>query len=139
MIAIVILAIGLGAIKWIVETRARSAAYQRRAYEFRLSTLRHGSTVRTADGRSVSIYENENNWLRDDWAWRLAAKYRRLSYYPWLTAEPDPPPPRPLAHPRSALDLPERDFSLAESVRALRPPAWTFLWTWPRQGLAFWE
>lgn len=137
MITIAILAIGLGAIKWVVAMRVRSAAYQRWAYEFMLTTVRHGSAVRTADGRWVNIHENDR--LRDDWAWRLAAKYRRLSYYPWLEAEPDPPLPRPLAHPRSALDLPERDFSLAASVRALRPPAWTFLWTRPRPSWVFWD
>jgi hypothetical protein len=139
MITVAILAIGFGAIKWVAEMRARSAAYRRRAVEFRLSTLRTGSMFTTADGREVDRYDNENDRLMDAWAWRMEAKYRRLSYYPWRAAEPDPPPPRPLAHPRSALELPERDDSVVTSVRALRAPAWTFLWSWRRQGSAPWE
>jgi hypothetical protein len=118
--------------------RTRSVAYRRRAWECMSFTFRHGSLVRTADGRWVDRYENENDWREDDWAWRMAAKYRCLSYYPWLAAEPDPPPPRPLTHPRSAWELPERDNSPAVSVRAMRPPAWTFLWTWHRRGLGPW-
>jgi hypothetical protein len=102
MIAIAILAIRFGAISLVARTRDRSSAYRRRATEFLMSTLRTCMLVRTADGRWVDPYETENDWLRDAWAWRIEAKYLRLSYYPWLTAEPDPPPPQPLAHPRRA-------------------------------------
>lgn len=141
MIAVAILALAFGAIKWVAEMRARSAAYSWRANEFGLSTVRSGSFVRTADGRWVDRFDNENDRLMDAWTWRMVAKYRRLSYYPWLAVEPDPPPPELLAHPRSALDLPERDRSLAASVRAMRPPVWTLLWTWRRRtiGIALWE
>jgi hypothetical protein len=133
MISVAILAIGFGAIKWVAEMRARSSAYHRRAGEFERRTLRRSSLVRTADGRLVDRFDNENTWLGDDWARRMAAKYERLSYFPWLAAEPDPPPPLPLAHPRSALELPARDYSPVTSVYILRPPAWTFLWTWRRE------
>jgi hypothetical protein len=134
MITVAILAIGFGAIKWVTEMRARSDAYHRRAFLFHLSTFRDGNSVMTADGRFVNGYDNENDQLMDAWALRMAAKYLRLSYYPWLAAEPDPPPPQPLAHPRRARELPERDDSVLRSVQALRPPAWTFLWTWRRRG-----
>jgi hypothetical protein len=139
MIAVAILAIGFGAIKWVAEMRARSSAYRRRAIEFERRTFRRESLVRTADGRWVDRFDNENDCLRDDWALRMAAKYERLSYYPWLAAEPDPPPPLPLAHPRSALELRGRAFSAVTSVRVIRPPAWTFLWTWRRQESVLWE
>jgi len=129
MIAIAILAIGFGAIKWVSDMRARSDAYRRRAWEF-LANVHVGSVSTTPDGRTVNRYENENVRRRNEWAWRLAWKYRRLSYYPWLVAEPDPPPPRPLAHPRSAWELPERDDPFVPWAQDSRPPAWTFLWTW---------
>jgi hypothetical protein len=133
MIAVAVLAIGCGATRWMAEMRARSAAHRQRASEFYGFMFRVGSFSRTADGRSVDLSDNENKRLMDDWELRMVAKYLRLSYYPWLTAEPDPPPPRRLAHPRSALDLPKRDDSLARSVLAMRPPAWTFAWTWDGQ------
>jgi hypothetical protein len=130
MIAIANLAIGFGAIKWIAEMRTRSAAYWRRAFEFEASTLRSGSMDVTADGRLVNRYDTENDLLHDAWAWRTTAKYRRLSYYPWLVVEPDPPPPQRLAHPRRALELPAQDGALRVSVLDSSPPVWTYLWTW---------
>jgi hypothetical protein len=133
MIAVAILAIGFGAIKWVAEMRARSSDYRRRAIEFECRTLRRGSMVWKGGNRWVDRFDNENDCLRDDWARRMAAKYERLSYYPWLAAEPDPPPPLPLADPRSALELPGLDCSTVTSVCDLRPPAWTFLWTWRRE------
>jgi hypothetical protein len=129
MITVAILAIGFGAIGWIAEMRARSAAYWLQYCELAMSTARCGSFAPTADGRLVNVYDDENDRLRDAWAWRMAAKYLHLSYYPWLAVEPDPPPPRPLAHPRSALELPAPDESVRTWVRDSRPPAWTFLWT----------
>ena len=80
MIAVAILAIGFGVIKWVAEMRARSSDYRRRAIEFERRTLRSGSLVRTDDGRWVSAFDNENDRLEDDWARRMAAKYERLSY-----------------------------------------------------------
>jgi hypothetical protein len=68
----------------------------------------------------------------------MAAKYHRLSYYPWLAAEPDAPPPQRLAHPRRALEMPPQDNSASLSVRGLRPPAWTFLWTGRGQESRAW-
>ena len=93
----------------------------------------------TAHDRWVDRYENANDRLRDAWAWRMEAKYLHPSYYPWLAPEPDPPPPPPLAHPRRSLDLPAREYSEVTTVPVLRPPPWTFLWTWRRQGSAPWE
>ena len=89
-----------------LDPRLTLAAYRRRAFEFEMSTLRRGSMVRTADGRWVDCYDNENDRLMDAWAWRMGATYRHLSYYPWLAAEPDPPPPRLLAHARSRWTCP---------------------------------
>jgi hypothetical protein len=124
MIVVAVLAVGFGAIKWVAEMRARSADYRRRAFEFVLLALRRGSMVHTDDGRWVDRYEDENVRRHDEWARRMEAKYLRLSYYPWLAAEPDPPPPKPLAHPRNPFALPE-----ALPIERPRRPAWTFLWT----------
>ncbi len=82
MVAIAILALVFGAISWVAEMRARSATYRRRAWGFEMMTLRRNSVVPTPDGRWVSRYDHENHLLRDAWAWRMAAKYLRLSYYP---------------------------------------------------------
>jgi hypothetical protein len=133
MVAIAILALVFGAISWVGEMRARSAAYRRRAFEFSMMTMRAGSLVHTPDGRWVSWYDDENDLLCDAWALRMAAKYHRLSFYPWLAAKPDAPQPQNLAHPRKALELPAQDNSASVSVLGLRPPAWTFLWTWHGQ------
>jgi hypothetical protein len=68
----------------------------------------------------------------------MAAKYLRLSYYPWLAAEPDAPPPQHLAHPRRALELPAQNDSAKVSVLGPRRPARTFLWTWRRRESGLW-
>jgi hypothetical protein len=138
MVAIAILALVFGAISWVSEMRARSADFRRRAFGFEMSTRRAGSLAQAPDGRWVQAFDDENDLLDDAWAWRMAAKYHRLSYYPWLAAEPDPPPPQYLAHPRRALDMPARDGSASRSVRGLRPPCWTFLWTWRGQESRPW-
>jgi hypothetical protein len=132
MVAIAILALVFGAIAWVAEMRARSAAYRRRAFEFSGATMRRGTADYTPDGRWVLRFDNENDLLNDAWKWRMAAKYLRLSYYPWLAAEADAPPPQRLAHPRRALELPAQDDSVKVSVLNSRPPAWTLLWTWRR-------
>jgi hypothetical protein len=136
MIAVAILAVAFGAISWVARMRERSSAYRRRASEYWALTLRMGSLVRTADGRWVDRYEDENDRIMDARARRMEEKYLRLSYYPWQTAEPDPPPPPPLANPRPALDLPGEEMTAVTSVPVRGPPAWTFLWTWCRQGSA---
>src|SRR6516162_3210080 len=107
MVAVAILPLSLRAILWVVEMRTRSALYDRRAFEFAHSTARSGSIALTKDGREVNLYDDENDWLHDAWACTMAKKYWRLSDYPWLPVEPDPPPPERLAHPRRAVDLPE--------------------------------
>jgi hypothetical protein len=132
MIAVAIFAVSLGAVRWVAEMRTRSADYQRRAEEFAASTARLSSGVFTKDGRLVNKYDNENTWLHDAWACKLAEKYWRLSDYPWLPVEPDPPPPERLAHPRPAINLPA-EHRLDCWNRSSRPPAWTFLWTWRRR------
>ena len=129
MAAVAILALSLWAILWVVEMRTRSIAYERRALEFGLMTARMGSGLVTSDGRWVSKYDDENDWRHDAWACMLAAKYWRLSDYPWLPVEPDPPPPEPLPHPRCAIDLPAEMQSGCWN-RDSRPPFWTLLWTW---------
>jgi hypothetical protein len=131
MIAVAILALSLRAILWVAEMRTRSAAHHRRAIEFVLITARSGSVVHTKDGRRVDRYENENRRREDAWARQLAEKYWHLSNYPWLAVEPDPPRPEPLAHPRSAFELPEED-ARPWWDQGSDPPAWTFLWTWPQ-------
>jgi hypothetical protein len=138
MMAVALLAAVFGATSWVARMRVRSADYRRRAVEFEVLTMHSGSTTETADGRRVALWDNENTRHEDDWAWRLEAKYLRLSYSPWMAAEPDPPPPRPVAHPRWAAELPERDYTAASPVLDSRPPAWTFLWTWHPQGSVPW-
>ncbi len=139
MVAIASLALVFGTISCVAEMRARSDAYRRRASEFAMSTLRRSHDVPLPDGRWVDNFDTENDLLHDAWKWRMAAKYLRLSYYPWLAAEPDPPRPVPLAHPRKALELPAQDNSVKKSVVDSRPPVWTFVWTWRWQGLPFWQ
>ena len=137
MIAVAILAVSIRAISWVVEMRTRSASYDRRAFEFAWRTGHSGSGIITKDGRLVGLGENENTRLEDAWACKMARKYWRLSDYPWLPVEPDPPPPERLAHPRHAIDLPA-EFHHPELHnwgcwnRDSSPPAWTFLWTWRR-------
>ena len=101
-----IVAVLIGAVRWVVEMRTRSALYDRRAFEFAWSTACLGSIVTTKDGRRVSRYDDENDWLEDAWACKMAKKYWRLSDYPALPVGTHPPPPERLAHPRRAIDLP---------------------------------
>ena len=91
-------------------------------------TMRSGSLVTLADGRVIDQYEDENDRIFYAWAMPLARKYRRLSYYPWLPVEPDPPLPKLLDHPKSAFDLPAKVHSGCWD-RESPPPAWTYLWT----------
>lgn len=129
MVVVAIAALLMGERAWIVEMRRRSALYRRQAFEFGVMTARAGSNTFTKDGRWVSRYDDENDWLRDAWACTLAEKYWQLSYYPWMPDEPDPPPPDRLDHPRRALDLPAELESGCWS-RASEAPWWTLLWTW---------
>jgi hypothetical protein len=132
MIAVAIVALLMGGSLWIVQMRTRSASYRQRAFEFAVMTARSGSGILTKDGRWVSRYDNENDWLRDAWACKLAEKYWGLSHYPWLPVEPDPPPPERLARPRPAVDLPAELQPGCWSID-LDAPWWTFLWTWRPQ------
>ena len=129
MIVVAIVGLLLGASLWVLEMRTRSAAYRRRAGEFGDMTYRAGSSVWTKEGRMVNFYDSENNWIRDEWAYKLAEKYSRLADRPWLPVDPDPPPPKPLAHPRKAVDLPA-DFRSWQWDGKPVCPWWTFLWVW---------
>ncbi len=132
MIAVMIVGLSIRAYTWVVEMRSRSAAYYRRGQEFAWSTMRSGSRVLMTDGRWVDRYDNENRRQEDAWALEMAEKYWRLSDYPWLPVEPDPPCPQPLADPKTAFELPPRTV-VGLDHRGPRPPAWTFLWTWHRR------
>ena len=131
MVAVAVVGLFMGASLWVVEMRTRSAAYRKRALEQlgMMTSAAAGSGTLTRDGRPVSIYDNENDWLRDAWVSELAEKYWRLSYYPWLPVAPGPPPPGPLAHPRAAVDCPV-EMDRARAYRFADAPWWTFLWTW---------
>jgi hypothetical protein len=134
MIAVAIIALSISSVRWVVEMRARSIAHYQRAEDFVVMTMRSGSLVTMPDGRVIDRYEDENDRIIDAWALPLARKYRRLSHYPWLPVEPDPPLPKLLDHPKSAFDLPAkvRTYDLDSEpywARDPRPPAWTFLWT----------
>ncbi|MHB1557763.1 MAG: hypothetical protein ACYC61_09805 [Isosphaeraceae bacterium] len=126
MFLIAIVAVSFGAISWVARMRARSYAYLGQAYYYEMLADHPDSGHILTSGRYA--HHNENYDIEQEWAWRMAAKYMRLSYYPWLDADPDPPL-QLLTHPRTALQLPAPDESLRASVRCMSPPAWTFLWT----------
>jgi hypothetical protein len=128
MIAVAIIALSMGAARWVVVMRARSIAHYQRANDFARMMARAGSSTHTADGRVIDLYDNENYRIIDAWACPLARKYWRLSDYPWLPVEPDPPYPMLLDYPKGARDLPAKVHSGCW-IRKSKPPAWTFLWT----------
>jgi hypothetical protein len=128
MVAVVTLALALAAIRWVAEMKTRSADSRRRARDFGAMSIHYGSGIITSDGGWVGMGEDENTRLIDRWACELSEKYWRLSDYPWLPVEPDPPPPERLARPRSGLDLPAETACSCWN-RGSRPPAWAFLWT----------
>jgi hypothetical protein len=133
LIAVAIVGLLMGAGRWVVEMRTRSAAYRERAYAFLGMTGQvFGSYVRANDGGHVNVYDNENTYIQYAWAREMVYKYRRLADRPWLTAEPDPPRPGRLAHPRPAVECPAELRSRGPSIRwCLEPvyPWWTFPWT----------
>ncbi|WP_165075798.1 hypothetical protein [Paludisphaera rhizosphaerae] len=130
MVAVAIAALLTAAGLWIVEMRTRSAFYREKAYELNIMTMRSGRVQWAKDrSRQVNAYDNENDWREDEWACKLAEKYWRLADRPWLPVEPDPPVPRPRAHPRSAVDLPG-DYPHWGWNRQPIFPWWTVLWTW---------
>ena len=132
MVVVAIVGLLMGGSLWIVRMRTRSAAYRQRAFEFSLMTARDGGVIFTEDGKFHSKYDNENDWLRDAWACKLAEKYWRLSLRPWLPVEPDPPPPELLAHPKNTVDD-ENEMYPCRGDSNLDIPWWTFLWTWRPQ------
>ena len=58
----------------------------------------------TKDGGLFNIADDENDYRDYAWACELAQKYYRLSDYPWMPFELDPPRPVPLTNPRPAID-----------------------------------
>ena len=136
MIAVAIVGLLMGAGRWVVEMRTRSAACRERAFAF---AKRPGGAwspnynVITKDGEYISIHEDENYWLLHEWGRKVAEKYWRLADRPWLPVEPDPPRPERLAHPRPAVDCLAELRSRGPSCRWSKEPVypwWTFLWTW---------
>ena len=135
MVAVAILAVAIRAVLWIGDMRRLSNEYALRAFRFSTVPQRmfnSKSFAMTKDGRWVNRNDDENDWLRDAGACKLAEKYWRLSDYPWLPVEPDPPPPQPIPHPRPAVDLPAEMDCRCQTPMAERPPRWTFLWAWRR-------
>ena len=133
MIVVAIVGLLLGASLWVLEMRTRSAAYRKRALEFGVMFWRgSGSAAWTKYGRMVDVYDSENDWIKDEWAYKQAEKYWRISHYPWLPVDPDPPPPKLLVHARAAVDLPA-EMHWAGRYRYPDAPWWTFLWTWRRE------
>jgi hypothetical protein len=139
MIAVVIAGLLMGAGRWVVGMRARSALYDRRARDFENSTVDlfsagSKSFVTRKDGTLVHANDTEYKLLNNAWAYKMAVKYRRLSHYPWLPVEPDLPRPDP--HGKYAnvfnctLPLEENPWP---RYGQMHPPAWTFLWTWFRR------
>jgi hypothetical protein len=99
MVAVAIIAVLIGAGRWVVEMRTRSIAHSRRAREFASMIAGAISETQTTEGRWIDRYDNENGRIIEAWAGTLARKYWRLSDYPWLPVEPDPPFPKLLDHP----------------------------------------
>jgi hypothetical protein len=133
IVAVAIVGLLMGAGRWVVEMRTRSAAYRARAFEFVDMTGRSGKAVRAHDGRWVNGFDDENSYLEDGWHRELAERYWRLADRPWLPAEPDPPRPERLAHPRPAAECPAELRSRGPSCLWYNEPVypwWTFPWTW---------
>jgi hypothetical protein len=130
MIVVAMVGILLGSSLWVIEMRTRSAAYRKRAREFGDMTCRDGSNFfLMEDRRRINLYENENTFIINEWAYKLAEKYCRLADRPWSPVDPDQPRPKLLAHPRGALDLPA-DYPSWHWYREPVSPWWTFPWTW---------
>jgi hypothetical protein len=139
MIAVVIAGLLMGAGRWVVGMRTRSALYNRRAVDFMNCTVGLFSAdarsyITRKDGTEVHKNDTEYKLLNNAWAYKMAMKYRRLSYYPWLPVEPDLPRPDRLAEYKDAFNcsLPVEENPWPGYGR-MRPPAWTFPWTWRRQ------
>jgi hypothetical protein len=139
MIAVAIVGLLVAAGRWVVEMRTRSALYNRRAIDFANCTVGLFSAgskafITRKDGTLVHANDTEYKLLNNAWAYKMAVKYRRLSYYPWLPVEPDLPRPDPLAKYQDvfncSLPIEENPWPRYGNMR---PPAWTFLWAWRRQ------
>jgi hypothetical protein len=126
-VAIIAVALGVEA-GWISKIRQRSAAYHQRAEAYAEITFHIGTSVMDQDGQLVE--RNPVVRVRDAWARGMAEKYWRLAAYPWLSVEPDPPPP-----PEALLYLPRTLVPVRRHTRlSMRPTSLrsilTFPWNW---------
>jgi hypothetical protein len=128
MAGIAVIAVALGVeVGWISKMRRQSAAYDQRAEAYAEITVHMGHAVLDGDGHFVE--RDPVVRVRDAWAWGMAEKYWRLAAYPWLTVEPDPPPP-----PEALSDLPKTLVPVRRLMFSMRPTSLrsvlTFLWNW---------
>jgi hypothetical protein len=77
MAASAIVGLLMGASRWIIEMRTRSAAYDLRAWEFFSAGHRLGKASVRKDGSSVNLYDDENDLLNEAWALKMARSYWR--------------------------------------------------------------
>jgi hypothetical protein len=125
---IAIIAVALGVeVGWISKMRRLSAAYHQRAEAYAEITFHMGSLVMDRDGRLVD--RDPVVRARDAWAWGMAEKYWRLAAYPWLSDEPDPPPPPEALSVLPMTLVPVRRLMVSMRPTSLRS-ALTFLWNW---------
>jgi hypothetical protein len=83
-----------GRVFWTDRMRQQSAAHHQRAEAYARLTL----TAFSGSPEEWTIH-----WDRDRWAWEMARKYWRAARFPWLSVEPDKPPPTQAV--RSGLDV----------------------------------
>ncbi len=81
MIAVAVIAL----VQWVVSMRQRSAIYHQRAEAYAWLAGDKAFSGSLAD----LLAEREC----DKWAREMEKKYRRAARYPWLSVEPDTPPP----------------------------------------------
>jgi hypothetical protein len=127
--AAAIIAVALGVeVGWTSKMRRRSAAYHQRAEAYAKITFHMGSLVDDGDGNFVE--RDPVVRVRDAWARGMAEKYWRLAAYPWLSVEPDPPPP---LEARSVLPetlVPVRSHTWSSMRPTSLRSVSTFLWNW---------
>ena len=88
MVAVAVAAVAFGSVSWIVRMRELSRHYAIRSEEYMRSLPGAGGTIFMKDGRCMDKYGDENSHNREAWAWRMGAKYRLLSFYPWRAVGP---------------------------------------------------
>ena len=129
MIAVAFVAALFGAVRWDLRMHARSEAYREQAEKYRRRNNGWRSGYFSPDDDKFDRYDSEDRRIKDIWPWFLEAEYLTLSYYPWREADLDPEPPKRLAYPTGAFELPYIETVMG-GRRAPRPPFWVILWTW---------